>query len=374
MANSLGKYLSFLFLLTAPNLTALSTINLESNNSNSIPIEYLDQLPVNDYIVGPGDLLSVNVSRDYPELYSLVKIDGEGTIFLPKLNRIYVAGLDISELEDVLNKAFEKYVRFPNVEVYVSDYRAIRVMVDGEVESPGLQTLEGSLSLRNVQSEISPDANLESPQNNTSTFFPTIFDAIRASGGITPFTDLTNIQVIRKNSLTNGGGFKTTNIDFSKVIVSGDTSQNIRIYDSDVIKIKKSKVQNKFLLSKAVLSNLNPKFIDVFVTGRVVNPGKITISKASVLSDAVDLAGGAKTLKGPVTFIRFNNDGTIDKRKFKYKRKAKRGSYLNPMMRNGDLIFFDQSFITSANEIVQEFTSPLVGIFSTYGLVKILNE
>ena len=374
MANSLGKYLSFLFLLTAPNLTALSTINLESNNSNSIPIEYLDQLPVNDYIVGPGDLLSVNVSRDYPELYSLVKIDGEGTIFLPKLNRIYVAGLDISELEDVLNKAFGKFVKFPTVEVYVSDYRAIRVMVDGEVENPGLQTLEGSLSLQNVQSEISSAVNMESPQNNKSTFFPTIFDAIRASGGITPFSDLTNIQVIRKNSLTKGGGFKTTNIDFSKVIVSGDTSQNIRIYDSDVIKIKKSKVQNKFLLSKAVLSNLNPKFIDVFVTGRVVNPGKITISKASVLSDAVDLAGGAKTLKGPVTFIRFNNDGTIDKRKFKYKRKAKRGSYLNPMMRNGDLIFFDQSFITSANEIVQEFTSPLVGIFSTYGLVKILNE
>ena len=35
------------------------------------------------------------------------------------------------------------------------------------------------------------------------------------------------------------------------------------------------------------------------------------------------MAGGTKVMKGPVTFVRFNNDGTIDKRKFQFKRKAK---------------------------------------------------
>ena len=50
------------------------------------------------------------------------------------------------------------------------------------------------------------------------------------------------------------------------------------------------------------------------------NPGNITVSKASVLNDAIDFAGGTKTLKGPVKFLRFNNDGSIDKRKFKYRK------------------------------------------------------
>ncbi len=367
MANNLGKCLSIFLLLAGSDFSALSSLNLDKNISNSVSREYLKQLPKDDYIVGSGDILKVKVSREYPELETSTQIDGEGTIYLPRLNRIYVDGLNISELEDVLNDAFKEFVKFPSVEVIVTNYRPIRVLVDGEVENPGLQTMAGSISLGSTD-------NKQTSNIRQSTFFPTVFDAIRSSGGITPFSDLKNVQVIRKNSLSQGGGLKTTNIDFSKVIISGDTSQNIRIYDSDVIKLKKTEVENKFLLRKGILSNLNPKFIDVYVTGRVVNPGKIVTSKASVLNDAIDLAGGTKVLKGPITFIRLNNDGTIDKRKFNYRKNAKRGSFSNPMLRNGDLVFVDQSFITSTNEVIQEFTSPLVGIFSTYGLIKVMNE
>ena len=373
MVNKLGKYLSILIFLYASNLPALTSLKSNSNNSTSISTDYLDKLPPNDYILGSGDIIKIIVSRDYPELTTSSKIDGEGTLYLPKLNRVYVNGLNVSELEEVLNKAYEEYIKFPSVEIIVTDYRAIRVLVEGEVENPGLQTLKGSYSVISVKNQI-PLGKNDSLNNNESSFFPTIFDAIRMSGGITPFTDLTNIQVIRKQNLSQGGGLKKTTIDFSKVLVSGDTNQNIRIYDSDVIKLRKSDVENKFLLTKAILSNLNPKFVDVFITGRVVNPGKTTISKASVLTDAIDIAGGAKVLRGPVLFIRFNNDGTIDKRKFKYRKNSKRGSYSNPMLRNGDLIFVDQNFITSSNEVLQEVTSPLVGIFSTYGLIKALGD
>ena len=38
------------------------------------------------------------------------------------------------------------------------------------------------------------------------------------------------------------------------------------------------------------------------MTGRVNRPGNTTISKASTLNDAIDIAGGAKVVKGPVTF------------------------------------------------------------------------
>ena len=67
--------------------------------------------------------------------------------------------------------------------------------------------------------------------------------------------------------------------------------------------------------------------------------------KASVLSDAIDMAGGTKALKGPIRFVRFNNDGTVDKRKFSYRPSAKRGSYKNPKLRNGDLIVVGTSLL-----------------------------
>ena len=127
-------------------------------------------------------------------------------------------------------------------------------------------------------------------------------------------------------------------------------------------------------LAKAISSELNPKLIEVFVTGRVRAPGPKIVSRASVLTDAADIAGGAKTMRGPTTFIRFNNDGTVDKRRFRFRRTLKRGSFKNPLLQNGDLIVIGDSAFTNANEVVQEFTSPFIGIFSTYGLIKALSD
>ena len=54
--------------------------------------------------------------------------------------------------------------------------------------------------------------------------------------------------------------------------MQGDNSQNIRIYDGDTIKIAKLSELNKNNINKAIKYNLNPKFINVFVAGRVKNP------------------------------------------------------------------------------------------------------
>ena len=138
-------YLSFLLVFSGTNFISTPTIKSAQNDKNaSINIEYLNQLPKNDYIIGPGDRLKILVSREYPELTTEATVDGEGTIYLPRLNRIFVSGLNISELNKVLTEAFKKFVKYPLVEVQILAYRPIRVLVDGEVENPGLKILEGS--------------------------------------------------------------------------------------------------------------------------------------------------------------------------------------------------------------------------------------
>ena len=380
-------YLSFLLVFSGTNFISTPTIKSAQNDKNaSINIEYLNQLPKNDYIIGPGDRLKILVSREYPELTTEATVDGEGTIYLPRLNRIFVSGLNISELNKVLTEAFKKFVKYPLVEVQILAYRPIRVLVDGEVENPGLKILEGSFSLvRQSEGNFGNEAFgnvpieiLNQGQNNSvdkvEFYFPTVFDAIRQSGGITRYSDLSNVQIIRKNNISGGGGQITTTLNFQEVITQGNNSQNIRIYDSDIIRIKKSNKENDLILRKAVLSNLNPKFINVFVSGRVNFPGNIKLSRASTLTDAISMSGDTKALKGPLTFIRFNNDGTIDKRKFGLRKNAKRGSFKNPVLKNGDFIFVGNSLLTRTNEVITEVTSPIVGIFSTYGLLKVLND
>ena len=369
----------FLFIIFN-NLSLLKSYSSEIEIDRKLSVEFLDQLPTNDYIVGPGDTLNVVVSRDL-EISDKVTIDGEGTINLPRLERVYVSGLTINELNLLLNKAYLKFIKFPNVETFVSSYRPVRVFVNGEVVNPGLQTLSGSLSLS--RDKGSENIDLFQTNNNKSTsinnfggtnyYFPTVFDAIRASGGITKYTDLRNIQIIRKDTISNGSGKKTTTLNFEKVLISGDNSQNLRIYDSDIIILKKASEPNTNILAKAILSNLNPRFINVFVSGRVNRPGEQTVSRASVLSDAIDMAGGAKVLRGPVTFIRFNSDGTIDKRKIRL-TQSRRGQFNNPNLRDGDLILVGNNILTSANEVISEVTTPFTGIFSTYALIKAISD
>ena len=73
-----------------------------------------------------------------------------------------------------------------------------------------------------------------------------------------------------------------------------------------------------------------------------------------------------------ITFLRFNNNGNIDKRKFPLRKSAKRGSYKNPYLRNGDLIFIGKSTLVKTNEVLKEITSPLQGKIQSYGFYKLI--
>ena len=81
------------------------------------------------------------------------------------------------------------------------------------------------------------------------------------------------------------------------MITEGDESQNIRLFDGDVLNIGKSDVVLREQLFKSAQSNLNPRFVNVFVTGRVNVPGEIKVPQGSSLNQAISLAGGAKLLR-----------------------------------------------------------------------------
>ena len=168
---------------------------------SEIDVDYLYQIPSNDYILGP-DEIELIVSRDYPEYSTKTSIDGEGTLYLPLLHRIYVEGLSINELNNLLNKSYKYYLKSPQVETRISTYRPLRILVDGEVNDPGFHTLIGSYNTLS-----SKDKDKDKDKEGIA-IFPTIFDGIREAGGITQNSDLTAIKIIRNDIKSNGGGKK----------------------------------------------------------------------------------------------------------------------------------------------------------------------
>ena len=214
------------------------------------------------------------------------------------------------------------------------------------------------------------EVNCKVDNIDSKYYFPTVIDAIRESGGITPFSDLTKVEIVRTTSLSTGKKKTYKTLNFEEVLY-GDSSQNVRIYDSDIINIPKSEKKNNLIFRKATLARINPKFSKVFIFGNVRFPGGIAVTREAVLTDAIAMSG-AKYLKGPIKFVRYNNDGTIERRKFRFKPNAKRGSYNNPSLKDGDFILVGKVPFTASTEVIRELTSPFVGIASVYGLMKVL--
>ncbi len=361
---------------------------LADDNINKILIEYSRNIPDNKfYMLGPGDVLRLKVKDEKtPDLNITFTIDGEGIATLKRLKRVYVNGLTIAELTKILNHEYSKYVKEPEVELLLINYRPISVFVEGEVAEPGMYRLQGYFnplaSEINTDNTINPQGSnknkpVEIRPSNTlkdNFFFPSMIDAIRKSGGVTIYSDLKNIKITRINSITKGGGRIETKIDLIESLRTRDMTKNIRILDGDTIFIPKSDKPLISQISTAITATLNPRFINVYVGGRVEQPGITKVNRSSVLADAIDIGGGAKALRGGVRFLRYNNDGSIDRRKFSFNPTAPQGSYENPFLKNGDVIFVGKSVLNVTTEVLTEITAPLQGIFTTYGLIKVFRE
>jgi polysaccharide export outer membrane protein len=344
------------------------------------------------YILGPGDSLQIEL-LDIPELSGTFSIGPDGTLYLPRLRALYVEGLTVEELRYFLTEQFKAYVKKPELYVRPVGYRPVRIYVGGEVKRPGYYTLSGSQELTSLSTSAeasqlsSGTAGLDtrpglnqvpgSPAagaagaGGISTFgalFPTVFDAIRTAQGITPYSDLSQVQVTRKQALSAGGGRMRAQLDFLSVITDGEESQNIRLFDGDVVSVGRSAVVLREQLLKAGQTNLSPQFLQVFVSGRVTTPGPQTLPQGSSLNQAIVSAGGLKVLHGKVEFVRFTREGEIDRRTFGYNPNAASDDYRNPILMAGDIIRIQESPLSATVTVLNELTGPAVGIYSVYSL------
>ena len=172
----------------------------------------------------------------------------------------------------------------------------------------------------------------------------------------------------RRQSLSRGGGRVRTQLNFLSLITEGDESQNIRLLDGDVVNVSKSPKVLREQLIQAGQTNLTPEFMEVYVTGRVLQTGPVTLPQGSSLVHAVDLAGGTKVLHGKVEFIRLKRGGELDRRVFSLKSDAPSGDYRNPILTSGDVIRIRETPLTKTASVINEVTGPVLGAYSLYAI------
>ena len=370
------KYKNYLLvgLLTFNFLVAQSTTSSSSKelveeekikisaNGSKIKKELSNNLQKDHYLIGPGDVLTLSLF-DAPEFSGEYVVFNDGTISLPLIGTIFVSNLSISQVTKLLEERYKDQLLRPELHLNVKVPRPILVSVIGEIERPGIYSLT-----EREQSILAGGPQI------TNSGLPTIVDAIQKAGGITQNANLTNVVVIRKVP-----GFKnelkTTIINLLDLIFEGDHTQNLFLFDGDVIRLTKA---NKISPStiKIARANLSPSTIKVRVIGQVGVPGLLNLSANTPLVQAVMSAGGPiawKANKGNIFLIRVNENGTVIKKKYKINLNENVSYEKNPPLRDKDIVLVESSALNKVSSGLGAVTEPMSSLVTAITLFKLVN-
>jgi polysaccharide biosynthesis/export protein len=109
-----------------------------------LPLSLFAQEQTGDYRIGPKDLLEIHVF-EIPELNLERRVSDSGSIDLPLLGEVSVAGLAASEVKSrVEGLLTAKYVNRASVSIVVKDYANSPISIVGAVQKPGPLNISGN--------------------------------------------------------------------------------------------------------------------------------------------------------------------------------------------------------------------------------------
>lgn len=217
-----------------------------------------DAKPPNNYIIGPGDQLSIAIWGESELNFSQV-VSSDGFIKPVGVPRIYVTGLTIAEAKQTMKRKLSRFYRFNDntYEVNVTTARVINVNITGEVFNVGSY----SLSALN-----------------------TAFNALVAAGGPSDIGSVRNIVIAR-------AGGATRKLDMYKFLSNPLSNEEYYLNENDYI-----------------LVPVAEKVVDV--RGAINRPFKYELLEKENLKDLIFYAGGLKAnaMKRSIQITRIEND------------------------------------------------------------------
>ncbi len=194
-----------------------------------------------DYVIGPGDEIQIRAWGQIDVDFNAV-VDRDGTISVPKVGVINVAGIKANDLPAYIKTVFRRTFRNFELTATLGKLRSIQIFVVGQAKRPGTYTVS-SLS--------------------------TLVTALFAAGGPSAKGSMRSIQLKRNNRVV-------TEFDLYDLVTAGDKSKDVPLLPGDVIYI----------------APVGPL---VAVTGSVNVPAVYELKQNTVLFDLIRWAGGLAT-------------------------------------------------------------------------------
>jgi len=199
--------------LLAYSTLALSALSLGGCAMFSKPVAEQPQsaAPQNDYLIGPGDNLSIVVWRN-PEVSQSVPVRPDGKITTPLVEDLQAAGKTSTQLARDIEQALAKFIQQPVVTVIVTGF------------------------VGNFNEQIRVIGAAARPQALPYRRNMSLMDVLIAVGGVTEFASGNRATIIR----TVDGKQQTIKVRLEDLVKDGDISANTFMHPGDVLVIPES--------------------------------------------------------------------------------------------------------------------------------------
>ncbi len=191
-----------------------------------------------DYVVGPGDTLTIQLFGSQNRTLRLL-VGRDGRINFPELGPISVGGQRFSAVQSSLQAQIGRQMIGVHGSVSMGDTRSIRIFVLGEAKYPGSYTVSG---------------------------LATMTAALFASGGVKEIGSLRSIELKRQGELVR-------RLDLYDLLLHGDTRDDAQLLPGDVIFIP-------------------PVGPTAAIDGEVRRPAIYELKNEARIENLIELAGG----------------------------------------------------------------------------------
>jgi polysaccharide export outer membrane protein len=213
------------------------------------------------YVLGPGDVLQITV-WDHPELAAAqlapsqtatrsadpvagFVIDQQGNLLFPYAGRVHVAGLRAEEAQAALAKALTKSFVDPQVTLRVASYRASQVYVDGEIHTPGPQSIN------------------DIPMG--------VYEAISRAGGFSATADQSRMVLVR-NGISHA-------INLPQLLERAQNPSDIVLKNGDVLRVPARDESGVFVMGE----------VNKPITAMPMKNGKLSLADALAQAGSVNV-------------------------------------------------------------------------------------
>ncbi len=261
--------------------------------SRYVSADYLE----NDYTLGPGDVLDITVFGG-EEFDRKVRVSGTGNITFPYLGSVLAEGRTVPELAFTLELMLgEKYLKNPQVSVFMEEFRSKKVTVVGEVGSPQVLRL----------------------QKNSST----LMEALGNAGGVLKEAGNT-IYVIRTAPIQAVASTSSSESESLELAISHHTHNLTADEEAIVVQMQDTVIpidMRDLFEYRNPMANIEvfagdivsvPRGQFVFIMGQVDKPGGHPLTEGMTALQAVSMGGKFAPTYTPrnVRLIRRDHDGS----------------------------------------------------------------